>query len=246
MKFKKKVISTISVILFSLIAFSQNNTSGSVIYGKQILLGLDNKVPDIIKEGIEKAKGDTDLEYKLKFNNGEANFNIIKSMEVESNNEFDMTKAIGGGNGLFYYNSNTKLKLKQLEISDERFLITNYLDSLKWTITKDTMTIGGFLCYKAVAQKVTKRKTNTTRKVIAWFSMGLPISYGPIGYNGLPGLILDLSIENKVRFYAKIITLSKKEDIIQPEKGKKMTEEAFEIMGKKRYEAFKESRRRRN
>lgn len=246
MKFKKKVISTISVILFSLIAFSQNNTSGSVIYGKQILLGIDNEVPDIIKNGIEKAKGDTDLEYKLSFNNGEANFHIVERMEVETNSEFDMSKAIGGGNGLFYYNSDTKTKLKQLEISDERFLITNYLDSLKWTITKDTMTIGGFLCYKAIAQKVTKRKINTTRKVIAWFSMGLPISYGPIGYNGLPGLILDLSIENKVRFYAKTITLSKEEVIIQPEKGKKMTEEAFEIMGKKRYEAFKKSRRRRN
>jgi GLPGLI family protein len=59
---------------------------------------------------------------------------------------------------------------------------------------------------------------------------------GPMGYNGLPGLILKLELENGITVCElKKITFqqNKEKDIIKPTKGKAVTEEEFKEEMKK-------------
>lgn len=239
---KKLCFFYIITILINFYTYSQNN-QGKIIYGKQIIADLKNS--NLSNDASIYETGETGLEYELKFNNQETTFNIIESLDSDANSGFSFSKSMGGGKGIYYANLNTNDYLRQLEAFGEEFLLTEFLRDVKWTITKDTMIIGNMLCYKATSIKTVVRTKNTyVKPITAWFTLEIPLSYGPIGYNGLPGLILDLIIENEVRYYAKKIELNQLQVIIEPIKGKKMTEKEFEAKGKEMYENFKESYRR--
>ena len=65
----------------------------------------------------------------------------------------------------------------------------NYTDDLnaqEWQLQTDTMTIMGYLCYKAVCQW-------RGRDYEAWFTPDIPVSEGPMKFGGLPGLIMKVS-----------------------------------------------------
>ncbi|MES2653442.1 MAG: GLPGLI family protein [Bacteroidota bacterium] len=70
------------------------------------------------------------------------------------------------------------------------YLITETLPELKWKITKDTTTLSGVACQKAIANFDGKNWT-------VWFAPSLPFQSGPWKLQGLPGLILDAFDENK-------------------------------------------------
>ena len=57
---------------------------------------------------------------------------------------------------------------------------------LKWEIQKDTMTIKGYSCQKALL-------AYGGRQWLAWFAADIPLGMGPYKFNGLPGLILRVS-----------------------------------------------------
>lgn len=65
----------------------------------------------------------------------------------------------------------------------------------EWDIKNETKKINGITCQKAISNL----KGN---KVIAWFSKDIPVSYGPLNYWGLPGLMVQ--VEN----YFSTITLT--------------------------------------
>lgn len=72
-----------------------------------------------------------------------------------------------------------------------------------WKITEETKIINGYLCIKATTQE----NPNNDFLSIAWFCPKIPVGYGPLGFNGLPGLILEFS--NYVNtFYVKSISLN--------------------------------------
>lgn len=71
-------------------------------------------------------------------------------------------------------------------ISINRVKYTESKNLFKWKITSDTASIGGINCQKA--------QTNFGgRDWEAWFAPSIPISEGPYKFNGLPGLILQIS-----------------------------------------------------
>lgn len=240
------MINSSYIVLIFLTFFHLNNSnqklSGEITYGKEIRTDFSG-IP--VSKEIKDSKGKTGLEYSLKFSDSEASFKIKETLNNDFNQGYSFSKSIGGGKGIYYFNGENQTRKRQFEAFGETFLLSNFLNSLDWKITKDTMTIGGFLCRKANAVKIDKRKTKTfTKPITAWFTTEIPLSYGPIGYNGLPGLILDLDIQNEVRFYAKTINLKKKYKISEPTKGIKMTEIEFRAKSKEMYEARKNSFRK--
>ena len=68
---------------------------------------------------------------------------------------------------------------------------------------------------------------------MAWYTPELPLSFGPFGYGGLPGLIVELSYQN-IKFYVSKIVLNpkKKINIIKPVKGKKITRKEYSSLAK--------------
>lgn len=132
-----------------------------------------------------------------------------------------------------YHNLETGERTELRDFMDRKFIINSTPDPLPWKISGEQKQIQGYLCQKAELQ-------DTSRTVVAWFSPQIPVATGPSRYNQLPGLILEVDIDNG----KQVITASKIEfktlepgSIQRPEKGKKVTQEEFDnIVEEKRKE----------
>ena len=221
-------------ILYSTITFSQSKY-GVVEYGKKSLTTSDlTKSQQRLKEqNPEKykkfqkmrdiiANGEKKITFTLKFKNNEGSFSA-KPM-LKSDNPRSYKRALGPYDSGVYYNN--LLRVLQLNAFGELFLISK-------------PEIGNYLCYKADAEVVIN-SVGKKRLITAWFALEIPISLGPIGYNGLPGLILELETNKKI-YFAKKISLNSNEpiEILKPTKGLKVTESEFQNIASKAMKALK-------
>ena len=125
------------------------------------------------------------------------------------------------------------------EFMDKTFLIKDTLELAAWKITGEQQEFAGMNCLKA--SYIPEEGDTTTIDV--WFTPEIPISSGPEGYGGLPGLIVYLNMNEG----QKIISLTsiikreiKKGEIEEPTKGKVVTLEEFEEMRRKKMEERKQ------
>ncbi|MEL6594228.1 MAG: GLPGLI family protein, partial [Bacteroidota bacterium] len=73
---------------------------------------------------------------------------------------------------------------------------------------------------------------DSTRKIVAWFCPQIPVSSGPDAFGQLPGLVLEVDINDGERtIVATEVSLGEPaEEIQQPKKGKEITQEEFEVV----------------
>jgi GLPGLI family protein len=84
-----------------------------------------------------------------------------------------------------------------LQIVLDNFYYEQELDLFDWKLQEEIKTINGYEAQKATT-------TYSGRDYTAWFSSEIPISDGPFKFNGLPGLILEISdSENHYSFKIK-------------------------------------------
>jgi len=95
-----------------------------------------------------------------------------------------------GSDTLLYYKDYTTSKLYSEEkIFNKVFNVEDDLELFDWQITNDTLSVLGYSCFKAT----TKFRG---REFEAYFAKDIPISDGPMKFNGLPGLILKIKLIN--------------------------------------------------
>lgn len=81
-------------------------------------------------------------------------------------------------------------------ITPDRYVYTEDLNTISWTLAEGTDTICGYPCRKATG-------TYGGRTWTAWYAEEIPVSFGPWKLAGLPGLILEATdSENIHRFSA--------------------------------------------
>jgi GLPGLI family protein len=69
--------------------------------------------------------------------------------------------------------------------------------------------------------------------LVAWYCPSIPLNFGPKGYSGLPGLILELQERNTL-FGVQNINIAEKNVIIKkPSDGKIVTQEEFDKIASK-------------
>ncbi|PHI18544.1 hypothetical protein CEQ90_17495 [Lewinellaceae bacterium SD302] len=104
-----------------------------------------------------------------------------------------------------------------------------------WCIEEESKVIGTYNCIKATGSLWvgTQCCGPQKRDLIAWFTLDVPLPYGPGGYDGLPGLILQLTVDHKipVTFTAQEIILDKSTDKVPSLKKAQaiMTQEEVDI-----------------
>jgi GLPGLI family protein len=76
----------------------------------------------------------------------------------------------------------------------------------------------GFICQEAV-------HSDSLRSIRVWFTSSIPVSSGPAGYGGLPGMIIQVDINNGKRVITatRIDPLTNPEVLVKPKEGKKVT-----------------------
>ncbi|SFZ90019.1 GLPGLI family protein [Flaviramulus basaltis] len=175
----------------------------------------------------ELIKNSVDVDYSLVFNNNESIYQKIKVMDNDVNPSINLTKIAAGADNVFYFNLTTNENLYNNKGHDELFLISQ--KKYNWKLTKENRKIGKYNCYKAIALNDGK-----ISDVIAWYTIDIPLGFGPKYYNGLPGLILELNTK-QVSFKATKIKLSEKQkNIEKPSEGIKITYEDY----KKRFKGI--------
>lgn len=138
----------------------------------------------------------------------------------------------GGENDKIFCDLKNKKKTEQKEFMTRMFLVDGDMKTQEWKIGGNFQTIMGYNCQEAV-------NTDTTRKVVAWFAPVIPVSSGPAGFGGLPGMILKLDINDgkRVIVATSIGQSLPADELIKPKDGKKVTDEEFrKIVDEKRKE----------
>jgi len=117
-------------------------------------------------------------------------------------------------------------KVEQKEFMTRKFIIESDISMGTWKLTGNQKTILGFPCQEAVRE-------DSVKKSIAWFTPAIPVSIGPSGFEGLPGLVLEVNVNNG----EYTLNASKVESgmadaklLVKPTEGKKMTKEAYKKM----------------
>ncbi|PWG05956.1 GLPGLI family protein [Polaribacter aquimarinus] len=234
-----KIIIKFSIILLASLSIHAQTNSAIITYKKtkkKKTFTVDKKQ----KLGKEKLKRfaaiekETDnissyLKFSLYYNDNQASFKVNDFMETP-NNRYIKLALLPYGKGEYY--NNVKEKIKAVDIFGDFFLIHYPKDYTKWTLLDETKKIGNYKAYKAVAiEKIKTKNGFKTNNITAWYTPAINIQYGPIGYSGLPGLILELK-KNHIVYYVTNIKLNPKKqvEVKKPTKGKKITYKEFNEM----------------
>jgi len=78
-----------------------------------------------------------------------------------------------------------------LTLFSKTYLIHDTIVPPKWKIMNDMKEVAGHICMNASLND-TMRKQNT----IVWFALDMPVSSGPDRFIGLPGIILEVDVNN--------------------------------------------------
>lgn len=128
---------------------------------------------------------------ELRFNPSGAIFSVFG--DDEQFPEAATAKILLRLHGTYFFDKKTEKYGMQLTKADK---LINLLDTFQitWKINQSVCKdILGYNCYFAEGYYYVysfKRKKNIKYQLSAWFTPGLPVSYGPREYRGLPGLVL--------------------------------------------------------
>ncbi|WP_445714457.1 GLPGLI family protein [Flavobacterium sp.] len=215
------------ISLLNFIAFSQK--SGVVTYNFRIL--EDEKIikNEIIEKFfLEAIEGAKHLKFELTFNDSISEFKLLKNMSLDDQN-LEMAiinsrakKEIYIFKYKIYHNNDNGL------FKENEFLIIEPLNQ-NWKLTNESKIIDGYTCYKATNEYIVVNSKGTFKHpVIAWFCPQIPISIGPRGYGGLPGLILELQEWNNVFGVEKIEFSNDIKEIVLPNEGKIISNQEYQ------------------
>lgn len=87
-----------------------------------------------------------------------------------------------------------------LTMESKQYQIIDSTQKITWKILNDIKDVAGEICMNAMYYDSIKQQ-----KIIAWFALNIPNNSGPERFVGLPGLILEVNINNG----AKVFTADK-------------------------------------
>lgn len=158
-----------------------------------------------------------------------------------------------GDNGELFKDFTTGKSIQLTELGAKQYIIEDSILKQRWKLSDETKTIAGHVCQKATTKQMQRiagarvmtftggsSHTDTTTKlnnspqtkeidVIAWYATDIISPVGPENNGGLPGVILELDINDKQTVFTAVDiknTVNKK-DIKEPRKGKKVTRDEF-------------------
>lgn len=117
-----------------------------------------------------------------------------------------------------YVDLDDSIKVTQSEFVNKLYIVKGHANRLDWDVEEKTENVLGKICYKATLRQ--------DPRITAWFTPEIPFACGPLGYYGLPGLV--------VRITTPAYTLSLESmtevdniELKEPTEGTAITEEEY-------------------
>ena len=219
---------------------------------KDAIAGIDKEA---FEEAMKKA---FQKNYLLTFNKNEALFEEVVALEKPNPTQGGVSISVSmSGDGDKYMNTKDKISYTEEDIFGDEFVIKDSLPKIAWEISNETKIIGDYNCVKATyvepvskndleayerqQEKIKNGKTTLfemkkpePKTITAWYTSEIPVSFGPNGVWGLPGLILQLENENYIYFCTKVsIKNNETVKIKIPNSGKVISKKEYEKYEKK-------------
>ncbi len=120
------------------------------------------------------------------------------------------------------------------EFFEKEFLVKDEPKKLQWKILGEAKQIAGLVCQKAATMV-------DTTEVIAWFCPSIPVPAGPNGFGQLPGLILEIAVDERTTITAESVELKAMniDDFEQPKGGKVVTKDEYDVIVKEKMEEMR-------
>ena len=237
----KNIIILIFLLLTSFINFAQQN-EGIVYYTRTSKWTKMIETIDFMnKQDREKMAymfGNKDewKQYHILY------FNEKETKYIDSEQKSEESEGFSGRKEEYMIKRNFEKNtaIDMIEMLGKVYIVEDSLVAPNWKILNDIKDVAGHICMKAMVEDTLKNQ-----KIVAWFAQDIPVNAGPERLYGLPGLILELDINNG----AVIIEATKIEnkklvqelDLPKKMKGKKVNEAAYQDVIRKHMAAMKKA-----
>ena len=110
------------------------------------------------------------------------------------------TTIMVSGDKRYYSNSIDDTRLFEVMMGGTSIHVTEDYDKYSWTISDQTKQIGKYTCRLAEGSYTKNTSCCGLERVrlTAWFAPSLSYPYGPMGIDGLPGLILEVTVNDRL------------------------------------------------
>lgn len=174
----------------------------------------------------------------LKFDRSKALFKLKDGMAVDRKPYYNFSKVMVGLDKVYLTEADSNKLVIRKEAFNEWYLIKEKTKGAgEWKVSSASKMIDGFKVFKATTTEVTENsKGKFEHEVVAWFAPEISFGYGPVGYGGLPGLILELEMNKSnlpVIYKTKVINFSTKSFELEPLEGKEISPLELDAMYKK-------------
>ena len=221
----------LSVLILSSFSFAQDYISeGRIVFERRTNLEKRYKGQEknrwIRNADLSTPKIDV---FELLFNENLSVFKPVESDVPDDRSWFTMTNITAQD----FVNNIRKQEFNLLgtsiNLEDEKKTRT-------WRMTESTRNIAGYECRQALWI------ANDTVRIYAWYAEELLLSSGPETFNGLPGTILGLALEDGgVVYFAKEVqkkSVKPEEHVPQPKKKDIYSEEQLKQLIKERFSSY--------
>jgi GLPGLI family protein len=243
------------LLFFSIISVAQTK-EGTIIYERKI--NMHKRIQDENMKAMIPEFRTT--KHQLLFSDSVSMYKTVPeeeqpdAMHEEGGARVIVRMGGPGENSEQYKNFAEGKAIQAMEMGARNLLIEDSIKPRKWKLTGETKQILGYTCRKAISTETImmgggtrimmggaggQASTDTANKpkaqevtVEAWFAEGINSPAGPDSYGLLPGVILELNVDNGSMIYQakEVKTTVNAADIKEPKKGKRVTRQEYNNM----------------
>lgn len=225
-----KIFNSLFLFIFLIIplfySLLETKTEGTVLYRANLIKAkvynqeFIDGYPNEYNESLKIDSLLCDARYSVSFQDHKS-FGTTHFTSDPQNELLEIAISQMDNNMMQSYNHKTGVNTSLVNFAGDLLAITrNHKNAWKVDYTR-IKTIDGYKCYYAVYKGLSSKQNNSSHPIYAWFTPEIPVPFGPAGYGGLPGLIIEL-VENNISMIAININLEPlSKDVIMIENAKK-------------------------
>ncbi|AEI48831.1 GLPGLI family protein [Runella slithyformis] len=142
---------------------------------------------------------------KLTFNDKQSIYTYFSDQGQSDDGQYSWRQS----DYLIYRNFEQNKLIENHEMLGKTYLLEDSLMTYNWRIQNQIKDIAGYVCMKAETFDAIKNQ-----KITAWFAQDIPVGAGPERHFGLPGLILELDIND-----GDVVVTAQKVELKNVDKG---------------------------